>query len=118
MSLLTVYLINTTLQIILYSFTDHHYDMFRPVITATITHCYNTIVGRLHLKRIITNRTLNGELERKCKTTNENLNKLSNNRNDEPDKIGKLYLLVINKTNIVLSTDEASFKKIRFIITA
>jgi hypothetical protein len=92
--------------------------MFRPVITATITQCYNTLIGRLNLKRIVMNKTLNEELEGKCKTTDENLERLSNNRTDEPDKIGKLYLRVTNKTDSVLSTDEPSFRKIRFIITA
>jgi hypothetical protein len=64
------------------------------------------------------NRTLNEGLERKCKTTDENLKRLSNNRTDGLDKIGKHHLRVTNKTDIVLSTDEPSFKKIRFIITA
>jgi hypothetical protein len=101
---------------ILYSSIDHHYDMFRPVITAIITQCYNTIKGRLHLKRIVTNRPLNEELERKCKAMDENLEKLCNNRNDEPDKMGQFYLRVINKPDIVSSTDEVPFKKIKFII--
>jgi hypothetical protein len=56
-------------------------------------------------------RTLNEELERKCKIMDENLKKLSNNRTDEPDKTGKFYLRVTIKTDIVLSTDELSFKK-------
>jgi len=35
-------------------------------------------------------------MERKCKTMDENLNKLSNIRNEEPDKIGKCYIRFVN----------------------
>jgi hypothetical protein len=55
------------------------------------------------------NRTLNEELQRKCNTRDENLKKISNHRTDERDKTEKLYLRVINKTDIVLSTDEPLF---------
>lgn len=54
------------------------------------------------------NKAVNEELQRKYRTMDEKLKKISNIQTDKPDNIENFYLRVINKTDIVFYPHEIS----------
>jgi len=54
------------------------------------------------------NKSVNEELQRKYRTMDEKLKKISNIQKDKPDNIENFYLHVINKTDIVFYPHEIS----------